>query len=216
MIRPALLLDLDGTLIDSRPGIIASIHAALSDLGHTPNPDEDLTWVIGPPLEQVIGRLLQPFGDPRTQHAVDRYRAHYARIGLANNALYPGIRAALHSLAADHDLFICTAKRTRFAIPILENLGLAALFRAIHGTEDDGRFDHKVTLAAHILATHNISRAAMVGDRLHDIEAAVENHLPAIGAGWGYGGHAELTKAGATVVLNHADDLPATVRQVLG
>ena len=100
MTRPALLLDLDGTLIDSRPGIIASIHAALRDLGHTPNPAEDLTWVIGPPMEQVMGRVLRHFGDHRTQHAVDRYRANYARIGLVGNALYPGIAAALRTLAA--------------------------------------------------------------------------------------------------------------------
>ena len=50
MTRPALLLDLDGTLIDSRPGIVASIRAALVDLGHTPDPAEDFTWMIGPPM----------------------------------------------------------------------------------------------------------------------------------------------------------------------
>ena len=215
MTRPAVLLDLDGTLIDSRPGIIASIHAALRDLGHAPDPAEDLTWVIGPPMEQVMGRVLQRFGDGRAQQAVDRYSANYARIGLVGNALYPGVAAALRALAGEHDLFVCTAKRTRFAVPILEDLGLAALFRGIHGTEDDGRFDHKVVLVAHIRAIHGLGRAAVVGDRLHDIEAAVENGLPGIGAGWGYGGRAELAAAGATVVLDHADALPATVREIL-
>lgn len=215
MTRPALLLDLDGTLIDSRPGIVASLHAAMRDLGHTPDPAEDLTWMIGPPMDQVIGQVLARWGDTRAQLAVDRYRANYVQLGLIGNAMYPGIEHAVRTLAETHDLLLCTAKRTRFAVPILENLGLAKLFRGIHGTEDDGRFDDKAVLAAHIIATHGLGRAAMVGDRIHDMEAAHANHLPAIGAGWGYGGRAELEAAGARVVLDHASGLPEAVKHVL-
>ena len=226
MTRPALLLDLDGTLIDSRPGIAAAIHAALRDLGHAPDPAEDFTWMIGPPMEQVIGDVLARWGDTRIQHAVDRYRANYAANGLTGNAVYPGIAEAIPALAADFDLFLCTAKRTRFAVPILDDIGLARHFRGIHGTEDDGRFDDKAVLARHILAHHSpahhspthhsLARAAMVGDRIHDMEAAHANHLPAIGAGWGYGGADELNAAGATVVLDHAAALPDAARRLLG
>lgn len=215
MTRPALLLDLDGTLIDSRPGIVASLHAAVRDLGHAPDPAEDLTWMIGPPMEEVIGQLLARWGDTRAQLAVDRYRANYVLLGLTGNAMYPGIEQAVRTLAEGHDLFLCTAKRTRFAVPILENLGLAPLFRGIHGTEDDGRFDDKANLARHIVTTNGLARAAMVGDRIHDMEAAHANHLPAIGAGWGYGGRAELEGAGAKIVLDHASGLPEAVKNVL-
>lgn len=213
MTRPALLLDLDGTIIDSRPAIVASLRAALRDLGHAPDPDQDLTWIIGPPMEQVIGRLLAPFGDTRTQLAVDRYRANYARDGLAGNAVYPGMAAAIADLAGSHELFVCTAKRTRFAVPILENLGLAGHFRGIHGSEDDGRFDDKAVLARHILASHGLARAGLAGDRLHDIEAAHANHIPAIGVAWGYGGRAELEGAGATVVVDGAEELVSQARK---
>ena len=216
MTRPALLLDLDGTLIDSRPGIVASIRAALADLGHAPDPAEDFTWMIGPPMEQVIGGVLGRWGDTRTQLAVDRYRANYARLGLAGNETYPGVEEAVRALAGTHDLFLCTAKRTRFAVPILEAIGLAPLFRGIHGTEDDGRFDDKAVLARCIIETHGLSRAALAGDRLHDIEAAHANGIPAIGAGWGYGGRAELERCGASVVLDHAAELPGAVRAAIG
>ena len=205
MTRPALLLDLDGTLIDSRPGIVASIRAALADLGHAPDPEEDFTWMIGPPMEQVIGGVLARWGD----------RANYARLGLTGNAMYPGIEQAVRTLAETHDLFLCTAKRTRFAVPILENLGLAPLFRGIHGTEDDGRFDDKAVLARWILATYGPKHAALAGDRLHDIEAAHANHIPALGAGWGYGGREELERCGATMVLDHASELPAAVKKAV-
>ena len=216
MTRPALLLDLDGTLIDSRPGIAAAIRAALRDLGHAPDPDEDFTWMIGPPMEQVIGGVLARWGDTRVQLAVDRYRANYAAHGLTGNAPYPGIAEAVPVLAGAFDLFLCTAKRTRFAVPILEDIGLAAHFRGIHGTEDDGRFDDKAVLARHILDHHGLGRAALAGDRIHDMEAAHANRLPAIGAGWGYGGVEELQAAGASVVLDHAAALPEAVRRILG
>jgi phosphoglycolate phosphatase len=100
-------------------------------------------------------------------------------------------------------------------VPILENLGLAPLFRGIHGTEDDGRFDDKAVLARWILATHGLTRAALAGDRLHDMEAAHANHIPAIGAGWGYGGREELERCGASVVLDHAMHLPGAVADLL-
>lgn len=216
MTRPALLLDLDGTLIDSRPGIAAAIRAALRDLGHAPDPDEDFTWMIGPPMEQVMGGVLARWGDARVQLAVDRYRANYAAHGLTGNAPYPGIAEAVPVLAGEFDLFLCTAKRTRFAVPILEDVGLAAHFRGIHGTEDDGRFDDKAVLARHILDRHGLGRAALAGDRIHDMEAAHANRLPAIGAGWGYGGVEELRAAGASVVLDHAAALPEAVRRILG
>lgn len=216
MTRPALLLDLDGTLIDSRPGIAAAIRAALRDLGHAPDPDEDFTWMIGPPMEQVIGGVLARWGDTRVQLAVDRYRANYAAHGLTGNVPYPGIAEAVPALAGEFDLFLCTAKRTRFAVPILEDIGLAAHFRGIHGTEDDGRFDDKAVLARHILDHHGLGRAALAGDRIHDMEAAHANRLPAIGAGWGYGGVAELQAAGARVVLDHAAALPEAARRILG
>ena len=54
-----VLLDLDGTLIDSQPGILASCLAALRTLGHEPNDILDIKRVIGPPLEDVMQFLLQ-------------------------------------------------------------------------------------------------------------------------------------------------------------
>ena len=95
--RAHLLLDLDGTLIDSRPGIAASCEAALRALGHTPDPAFDVTPLIGPPLPQVIARLLARYGDDRVEAGMTAYRAHYGEIGLHMATVYPGIPEALRA-----------------------------------------------------------------------------------------------------------------------
>ncbi len=210
--RPCVLLDLDGTLTDSRPGIVGSIHHAIRALGHEPDPAQDLTWVIGPPLEDVVDRVLAHYDDTRGALAVAEYRRHYGETGLYQNALYPGIADALHQMRDEgHDLVLATAKRTRFAIRIVAHFGLTPLFRALYGSEDDGVLDHKPELIAHILAREAPPSAIMVGDRRHDIVGAHANRLRGIGVAWGYGGIAELNAAGADAIAERPDQLPGLV-----
>jgi len=83
MTNPTILLDLDGTIADSRPGIIASLRAALRDLRHSPAPDEDFTWAVGPPLPEVWRRLMTQYGDDRVDFGMARYREHYGLTGLS-------------------------------------------------------------------------------------------------------------------------------------
>src|ERR1700680_1559055 len=91
----SVLLDLDGTLIDSQPGILASCLAALRALGHEPNEILAIKRVIGPPLEDVIQFWLQPYGDDRIAEAVLAFRQHYGESGLLGSEPYPGIGNSL-------------------------------------------------------------------------------------------------------------------------
>ena len=70
----SVLLDLDGTLVDSQPGISASCLAALRALGYEPDEPLDIKRIIGPPLEDIMRVLLQPYGDDRIDEAVAAYR----------------------------------------------------------------------------------------------------------------------------------------------
>ena len=76
-----VLLDLDGTLIDSYPGIMASCHAALRALGHKPDESFDIRRIIGPPLEEIMQILLRSYGDDRVGEGVAIYRKHYGESG---------------------------------------------------------------------------------------------------------------------------------------
>ena len=209
-----VLLDLDGTLADSRPGIVGSIHAALQDLGHDPADAGDLTWAVGPPLAQVWTRLMAQFGDPRVEQGIACYRQHYGLTGLYDATLYPGIPAALDALyQAGNTLVLATSKRRDFAERIIQRFGLASRFRGIYGSEPGGLLDNKADLIAHILQRENLPSAdcIMVGDRLHDVEGARANGIQTIGVLWGYGGYAELREAGAAAMIDSPDLLLSTV-----
>jgi phosphoglycolate phosphatase len=205
----AILLDLDGTLIDSRPGIAASCEAALRALGHSPDPSFDITPLIGPPLPQVIGRLLERYDDDRVDAGIAAYRAHYGDVGLHQSAVYPGIIAALRVLAAGAHCFVVTSKRTVFASRIVTSLGLANWFRGVYGTEADGSLDDKADLIAAVLRAEALDPrvTVMVGDRSHDVLGAHANAMHAIGVLWGYGSRMELEAAGADALLDTPADL---------
>ena len=205
--RGAILLDLDGTLIDSRPGIAASCEAALRALGHTPDPSFDVTPLIGPPLPLVIAGLLQRAGDDRIEAVVAAYRAHYGEIGLHMATVYPGIADAVRHLSAHAQCFVVTSKRKDFASRIVASLDFAPAIRGVYGTEPDGSTDDKARLIASVLHEQGLrsSNTIMVGDRSHDIVGGHANGLRAIGVLWGYGSRAELEGAGA----DHLLDAPA-------
>lgn len=218
MTKPTILLDLDGTIADSRPGIIASLRAGLLDLGHSPGPDEDFTWAVGPPLPEVWGRLMAQFGDDRVEHGMARYREHYGLTGLYDASLFPGIAEAIEGLyVGGHDLIIATAKRVDFARRLVENLGLASRFLGIYGSIPDGSLDDKADLIADIMRRETLTadRMVMVGDRQHDIHAAHANGVKSIGVAWGYGAPGELAAAGANAIIAGPGELIGAVYTVI-
>lgn len=215
MIPPrSVLLDLDGTLIDSQPGILASCVAALRLLGHAPDAKLDITRFIGPPLEDMMRALLQSYGDDRVDEAVAAYRKHYGESGFLGSVPYPGIGSALDEMKrADLRLYLATSKREVFARRIVEHLGFAPLFDGIHGSVPGGARDHKPELLAHILAEHDIApaHAVMVGDRRHDIFGAHAVGMRGLGVLWGYGARDELETAGADQLVEAPAALARTV-----
>jgi phosphoglycolate phosphatase len=205
----AILLDLDGTLVDSRPGIAASCEAALRALGHIPDPSFDITPFIGPPLPSVIGRILQQYGDGRVEAGIDAYRVHYGEIGLHMAVPYPGIADALRHLSAIARCYVVTSKRSVFASRMVESLGLNDRFHGVYGTIPDGSLDDKAELIATVLRTETLDAcdAVMVGDRSHDMIGARANGLRAIGVLWGYGSREELEAAGADALFATPEEL---------
>jgi phosphoglycolate phosphatase len=198
-----VIFDLDGTLIDSRPGVLAGIRHALAQLGHKLPSGIPLEWAIGPPLEDVMARLLKPFGDDRVNQAVTHYRDHYGGVGLFFARPYEGTSKLLGSMRnAGQSLFVGTSKYTPFAMTVLEHFCLAEHFAGIYGAEPDGRFSSKTDLIGHILKEHRLDRSetVVVGDREHDVVSARANGVGVISVTYGYGTVAELTAAGADVL----------------
>ncbi len=215
MTGEAVLLDLDGTLSDSRPGIEACFRHMLTELGHDPAAAGDLTWAVGPPIAVSIGRLLQQYNDDRLEAGLASYRARYSAVAIYDCTVYPDVPEMLDALrASGFVLCIATSKRRDFAERVIDYLGLGGRFRGIYGAEPGGGLEHKDDLLAHILAREGFSpgHTVMLGDRLHDIHAAQANALRSIGAGWGYGGEAELLAAGANAIAATPGDVPGLVQ----
>jgi phosphoglycolate phosphatase len=208
--RRTLLLDLDGTLTDPRPGIVGCIQHALGQVG-LPVPDEKaLLGCIGPPLRQSLQALT---GDPAlADHCLTLYRERFARVGFAENAVYPGIPEALETLqSAGWRLVLATSKPLVYARRILEHFDLAPWIDAAYGAELDGRRSDKGELIAALLAAEALQPATclMVGDRAHDVRGAAANGVLCVGVLYGYGSAAELSEAGAVALIERPQDLPA-------
>jgi|SRR5579859_1823022 len=205
----AILLDLDGTLIDPAPGILGCCREALEALGCPAPAEADLRWVIGPPLRESFARLLDGRGDP--EEAVRLYRARYGETGLFEAAVYPGVLEALAALRAlGSTLLVCTSKARPFAERIVAHFGLAPYLAGVYGAELDGRLEDKGDLIAHLLEAEGLApeAACMVGDREHDMRAAARHGMARIGVLWGYGDAAELRGAGATTLIASPAELP--------
>ena len=217
MTTPAtILLDLDGTLIDPAPGILGCCRHALAALGCPAGAQEDLRWVIGPPLRVSFARLLGGRGD--LEQAVRVYRARYGETGLFEAAVYPGVADALAALRAQGlRLLVCTSKARPFAERIVEHFGLAPYLAGVYGAELDGRLEDKGDLIAHLLAAEGLApgMACMVGDREHDMRAAARHGIPGLGVLWGYGDAAELRGAGAGALIASPAELPGACRAIM-
>jgi phosphoglycolate phosphatase len=196
----AVLLDLDGTLADSRPGIEASLRFMLAEMGHDPAIAGDVTWAVGPPIGWSIATLLGKYGDPRSEDGLRIYRARYSEVGLYDCAAYPGVPEMLTALhATGRPLCLATSKRRDFAERVVDFLGFAKLIPTVYGALPGGGLDDKKDMLRELVRVEGCDPAGtvMVGDRLHDIEAAKANGLRSIGVLWGYGGREELERVGA-------------------
>ena len=207
-----VIFDLDGTLTDSKPGIVACIQHALAQLEYELDPAIDLDRYIGPPLREVFTQLCG--GAVDTEQAVAHYRARYADTGLFENRVYDGIEASLAELAGRAEsIYIATSKPTVYSERIIAHFGLDPYFEVIYGANLDGTLGNKAELLAHLLASEGLdpARAVMIGDRHYDMIGARRNGLRTIGALWGYGSEQELLAAGADRLCACPAELPGRI-----
>jgi len=188
-----VFLDLDGTLTDAGPGIIASVVHALETLGHEAPPHDALNWVVGPALVDSFTRL--GVADPHQALAI--YRARYTEVGLFENSVYPGVFEMLEALASRYRLCLATAKPHAYATRITAHFGLNRHLFAEFGPELDGTRNDKGDLLAHALDSLGLSagESVMVGDRHHDYDAARRVGMKSIAVSWGYGAPEEYRRA---------------------
>jgi len=213
MMKTLCLFDLDGTLTDSKTGILNSAEYALKAVGiKTSAYSGNLDKLIGPPIRDAF-RLIHPFTDAEVEEVVRKYREYFATKGLLENEVYPGIMDMLSKLDSQGiNMAIATSKATVYAVRIAEHFGFAKYFDVIMGSELDGSRSRKSEVIQAVLDNLiSAEKIIMIGDREHDIIGAKETGVASVGVTWGYGTRQELEAAGAINIVDSAEELYTTI-----
>jgi phosphoglycolate phosphatase len=184
------LFDLDGTLIDSAPGIEASFYFAYIKVYNTSCPQSIKTF-IGPPIDQVLTAVNGETNLEIINRFVDSFKQHYDIDGYKKSKLYDGVELVLEMLLKNKlNVFIATNKRVKPTKLILEYLSIGKYFNDIYCPDIlDIKFTNKTDLIAHILKTNSLllTETIMIGDTKYDGLAADENKIDFALVEYGYG-----------------------------
>jgi phosphoglycolate phosphatase len=211
-----LLLDLDGTLVDSVPDLAAALNHVLEARGIATFTIPEVTRMVGDGVRVLVERALAARGHPPDEAVLDAYMAEYEAHPARHTRIYPGVAATLRAMTADGwRMAVCTNKPERAARTLLATLGFHGCFAAVGGGDS---FPTRKPDPAHLLATlaqagGTPDRAVMVGDHANDVHAAAGAHVPSIFAAWGYGTPAMAE--GATAIADRFDDVPPLAARLL-
>ena len=221
--RPYIIFDLDGTLVDTAPDLAAVTDAILAQHGRPPVGIEAIRPMVGDGARRMLERGFEATGglpgEAELQAAVAAYMVHYGEHIADSSLPFPGVVAALDarkranwSRRAGSRLGVCTNKTERFAVKLLDALGLLGRFGAVVGGDT---LPEKKPAAGHILGTLTrmggnldlaASEAVMVGDSINDVLAARAARVPVIAVSFGYTAIAPAD-LGADRLIDHFRDL---------
>jgi phosphoglycolate phosphatase len=205
-----ILWDLDGTIIDSAPGITATLAYTFREMGlRVPSP-ADLLGYVGPPiLDSFRDRAGMSLGEAAA--ALSIYRPRYLETGALDSAVFPGVADVLKAVhEAGIPTSLATSKPEEPATVMLQHFGLLGYLDIITGASADEVRSAKADVVAEALTRLrdrgvDVSRPVLVGDRIHDIEGAAANGVPTIFVDWGYGSADE--QSGAIAVAHSPAEL---------
>lgn len=207
-----IFFDLDGTITESAPGIMASVRYSLEKMGYPSDDLDKIRKFIGPPLKESYMRFYG-MTEEQANQAILCYREYYADKGIFENSVYDGMTDSLQLLkSAGKHLVMATSKPEDYAKLIAEHFGFAKYFEVICGATMDEKLVEKADIIAYAMETLGLgddkkNQILMVGDRRHDIHGAKVNGLKSMGVLFGYGDLAELQGAGADYIV----ELPSEV-----
>ena len=195
---PALIFDLDGTLTDSKPGIVGCLRKVLD--ARNMGDQGPLDRFVGPPVEEWTRELLPHAGEEERAALARDYRDCYGREGWRNNSVFAGVREMLTELRdKGFSLYVCTSKHRPYAVRILDFFEMSPFFTGIYGDRPEYASHGKADLLALLLREYSLKSDCtwMIGDRNFDIEAAHANNIRCLAAAWGYGTPEECAEADA-------------------
>lgn len=205
-----VLFDLDGTISDSGEGITNSVKYSLKKFGIIETDYEKLKKFVGPPLYASYEKYYG-FSHEEAIKAVEYYREYYNAGGIFELRIYDGIIDLLKYLKkSGKKIILATSKPEIYAEKIAKKFGFYELFDNISGALLDGsriEKDDIIRYALERVGESDISKCIMIGDRSYDVLGAKAFNMDSIGVTWGYGDRAELEAAGATYIVDKAEEI---------
>jgi phosphoglycolate phosphatase len=211
----AVLLDLDGTLVDSALDLAEALNGLLAEQGLPALTIDAVKGMIGDGGSKLIERgLAATGGDPgRAPALLPRFLGLYEPRAARHTGLYPGAAEALAQLAENGlSLGLVTNKPHAATLAILDALGLARFFGAVVGGDTlPERKPHPAPLL-HAAARLGVvpDETVMVGDNHHDVDAARAAGMAAVAVTWGYA-HRPPEELGADYTIAAFRDLPRVI-----
>ena len=216
--RGTVILDLDGTLVDSAPDLADALDELLGERILAPIGLTETRKLIGHGIANLVRKGLELRGLELSQEELDtatnRFSALYAKRLPAKAVAYPGVEHALHQLRAQGwRLVVCTNKLEAFSRSILEGLGLARFFDVIAGPDTYGVAKPD---PQHLLQTLPANRppgykVIMIGDSEVDVETAHAAGIAVIAVTYGYS-KTPLAQLKPQALANNFSEIPALVK----
>ena len=201
--KQVILFDLDGTVIDSKPGIFNAIAYTLDRLGMKEDDLSVLNKFIGPSIGASF-KDIYGFDEQGALDAVEIYREYYSTKGILECKPYTGIEQLFKALKRDGKrIGLATKKPEPFAKSIVENLEFNKYFDFVCGSGLDETHDSKAHIIARCasqLSPDNNSNVVMIGDTKYDAIGANNAGVDCIGVLYGYGCEQELRDEGIIAI----------------
>jgi len=205
-----VIFDFDGTLVDTRSGIIKAFQMMMGDLGFEPAGQKTISELIGIPLAQFVKILLKTEDDAIIKEGASLFKKHYNEKYINDNIIYDGVYELLDSLKR-HSIksFVISNKIDIFLNQILEQRDIKKFFISVNGTDGTDAHSKKSDQVRNLIEKNclNPAMTTIIGDRRDDIVAGKSNLIYAIGITYGYGSEEELIEAGADMVVKDTTDL---------
>ena len=219
---PLIVFDLDGTLVDTAPDLIASLNAILGREGMAPLPLSSARNMIGGGAHKLLERGLEAEGRTVSPAEMNRLKtdfiAHYADHIADQSRPFEGLEIALDRLsAAGCMLAVCTNKLEWLSKRLLDRLALSGRFAAVCGADTFGvsKPDPAILRQTVVRAGGEIASTIMVGDAGTDVGVARRAGVPVIGVTFGYT-EVPIAELNPDVVISHMRELPGAVSGLLG
>lgn len=215
MVIPKLIIfDLDGTLVDSFPGIRLGLNLALADLEMPPR---DLAWVrrhVGRGASRLIAAAAE---DTRKRDALmEGFRRHYGRVLVDNTFPYPEVRRTVAELARTYTLAVASNKPLHWVEELIDHLGWRPLMASVVGPETTGNHKPNPSMINTILESTSCQaeESLLVGDMPVDAETGANAGIPVLGVATGSCAAEDLLAAGCIDVISGVPELPEWIARL--